>query len=109
MACSVTLDLFNIGVEDIDDYKEGFDFHCTANQVANGCQKTLFLTRIGRDAFLKLKTSVSPTQLSDLSLHQIIMTMRDHFRKDTMEIAERLSFSNECNKTTKELPSTLLN
>ena len=92
MASSVTLESFNAGVEDIDDYKERFDFHCTANQVADGRRKALFLTRIGRDAFLKLKTLVSPTPLSDLSLDQIITTMRDHFKKDTVEIAERFKF-----------------
>ena len=92
MASSVTLELLNSGVEDINDQKEGFDFHSTANQVANGCQKALFLTRIGRDAFLKLKTLVSPIPLSDLSLDQIIMTMRDHFKKDTIKIAVRFNF-----------------
>ena len=92
MASSVTLELFNAGVEDIEDYKEGFDFHYTAKQVANGCQKALFLTRIGRNAILKLKTSVSSIPLSDLLLNEIIMTMRDHFKKDTMEIAERFKF-----------------
>ena len=35
---------------------------------------------------------VSPTPLSDLSLDQIITTMRDHFKKDTVEIAERFKF-----------------
>ena len=92
MASSVTLESFNAGVEDIDDYKEHFDFHCTANQVADGRQKALFLTRIGRDAFLKLKTLVSPTPLSDLSLNQIITTIRDHLKKDAVEIAERFKF-----------------
>ena len=109
MASSVTLESFNARVEDIDDYKERFDFHCTANQVADGRRKALFLTRIGRNAFLKLKTLVSPTPLSDLSLDQIITTMRDHFKKDTVEIGRDSSFSNECNKTTKELPNTLPN
>ena len=92
MAFSVNLELFNAGVEDIDNYKEDFDFHCTANQVANGRQKTLFLTRIDHNAFLKLKTLVSPILLSDLSLNQIITTMRDHFKKDSMKIAERFKF-----------------
>ena len=92
MASSVTLESFNAGVEDIDDYKERFDFHCTANQIADGRRKALFFTRIGRDAFLKLKVLVSPTPLSDLSLDQIITMMRDYFKKDTVEIAERFKF-----------------
>ena len=73
MASSASLEVFNVEIEGIDDYKEHFDFHC---QVAEGRRKALFLTRIGRDAFLKLKTLVSPTPLNDLSLEQIITTMR---------------------------------
>ena len=76
MASSASLEVFNVEIEGIDDYKEHFDLHCTANQVAEGCRKALFLTRIGRDAFLKLKTLVSTTPLNDLSLEQIITTMR---------------------------------
>ena len=92
MASSTTLEVFNAEVESIDDYKERFDFHCTANQIPEGCRKALFLTRIGRDAFSKLKTLVSPTPLNDLSLDQIVSTMRQHYKKDTVEIAERFKF-----------------
>ena len=86
------MEVFNAEVESIDDYKERFDFHCTANQIPEGCRKALFLTRIGSDAFSKLKTLVSPTPLNDLSLDQIISTMRQHYKKDTVEIAERFKF-----------------
>ena len=34
MAFSVTLEAFNPDVESVDDYKERFDFYCTANQVS---------------------------------------------------------------------------
>ena len=61
MASSGTLEVFNAEIESIDDYKERFYFHCTANQVIEGRQKVLFLTKIDEDAFLKLKTLVSPT------------------------------------------------
>ena len=39
MASSVNLEVFNADVESIDDYKECFDFHCTANQVSEGRKK----------------------------------------------------------------------
>ena len=68
MASSAALEVFNAEMENIDDYKERFDFHCTVNQIPDACQKVLFLTRIGRDAFVKLKTLVSPTPLSDMPL-----------------------------------------
>ena len=33
---SAPLKAFNAEIEAIDDYKEHLDFHCTANQVAEG-------------------------------------------------------------------------
>ena len=81
MASSVTLEVFNPDVETIDNYKERFNFHCMANQVPDGWKKALFLTRIGRDALVKLKTLASPMALSDLSLEQILTTMRQHYKR----------------------------
>ena len=77
MASSVTLEVFNPDVESVDDYKERFKFYCTANQVSREQKKALFLTRIGQDAFVKLKTLVSPMSLSELSLEQILSTMHE--------------------------------
>ena len=75
MATQSSLESFNPAAESIEDYKERFDFHCTAHQIPEGRRKALFLTRIGRDAFAKLKTLVSPTPLNDLSLSAIVTTM----------------------------------
>ena len=92
MASSTTLEIFNPDVESIDDYKERFDFHCTAHDIPQRRRKALFLTRIGREAFVKLKTLVSPTSLDDLSLTDIITSMKQHYKKETVEIAERFKF-----------------
>ena len=92
MASSTTLEIFNPDVETIDDYKERFDFHCTAHDIPQRRRKALFLTRIGREAFVKLKTLVSPTSLDDLSLTDIITSMKQHYKKETVEIAERFKF-----------------
>ena len=92
MATQSSLESFNPAAESIEDYKERFDFHCTAHQIPEGRRKALFLTRIGRDAFAKLKTLVSPTPLNDLSLSAIVTTMTQHYKKDTVEIAERFKF-----------------
>ena len=92
MASSTTLEIFNPDVESIDDYKERIDFHCTAHDIPQRRRKALFLTRIGREAFVKLKTLVSPTSLDDLSLTDIITSMKQHYKKETVEIAERFKF-----------------
>ena len=92
MASQSSLESFNPAVESIEDYKERFDFYCTAHQIPEARRKALFLTRIGRDAFAKLKTLVSPTPLSDVSLTVIVTTMTQHYNKDTVEIAERFKF-----------------
>ena len=92
MASSVTLEVFNPDVESVDDYKEHLDFYCTENQVSREQKKALFLTRIEWDAFVKLKTLASPTSLSELSLEQILSTMKQHYKRETVEIAERFKF-----------------
>ena len=55
MATQSSLESFNPAAESIEDYKEWFDFHCTAHQIPEGRQKVLCLTQIGCEAFAKLK------------------------------------------------------
>ena len=92
MATQSSLESFNPATESIEDYKERFDFYCTTHQVPEARQKALFLTRIGRDTFAKLKILVSPTSLNNVSLTAIVTTMTQHYKKDTVEIAERFKF-----------------
>jgi hypothetical protein len=42
--------------------------------------------------YSKLKTLVSPTPLADLSLDDIVSKLAEHYRQDTVEIAERYKF-----------------
>ena len=86
------LETFDPAVESVDDYKERFDFHCTATEVKQDRQKALFLSRIGREVFAKVKTLASPRSLADLNLPQIMELMQEHYKKDTIEIAERFKF-----------------
>ena len=92
MAGPSTLESFDPAVETVDDYKERFDFHCTALGIREERQKALFLTRIGRDVFVKVKILASPTPLADLTLAQIVEYMKGHYKKETVEIAERFKF-----------------
>ena len=92
MAGPLTLESFDSAVETVDDYKERFDFHCTALGIREDRQKALFLTRIGRDVFVKVKTLASPTPLADLTLAQIVEYMKGHYKKETVEIAECFKF-----------------
>ena len=55
--------------------------------VSNPCVSIYIIH--GRDAFAKLKTLVSPTPLNDVALSDIVTTMTQHYKKDTVEIAER--------------------
>ena len=92
MAGPFTLESFDPAVETVDDCKERFDFHCTALGIREERQKALFLTRIRRDGFVKVKTLASPTPLADLILAQIVKYMKGHYKKETVEIAERFKF-----------------
>ena len=50
MASNSTLETFDPAVESMDDYKERFDFYCTAAGVHQDQLKALFLARVGRES-----------------------------------------------------------
>ena len=83
---------FDPTLEQIDDYKERFDYFCIAHGVTEGKQKALFLTRIGQTMYLKLKTWVSPKKLSELSLDEIVAQLKSQTSAAIVEIAERYRF-----------------
>ena len=45
MATQSSLESLNPSAESIEDYKERFDFYCTAHQIPEARRKALFLTR----------------------------------------------------------------
>ena len=63
-----------------------------AHGVEEAKQKALFLTQIGQTVYSKLKTMVSPTPLAELDLNTIVEKLAEHYRPDTMEIAELFKF-----------------
>jgi len=105
MASNSTLETFDPAVESVDDYKERFDFYCTAVGVRQDRLKALFLARVGREVFSKVKTLASPRPLNELDLPQIVDLMKEHYKKDTIEIAERFKFF----KRVQEEQETLAN
>ncbi|XP_065891627.1 uncharacterized protein [Dysidea avara] len=92
MASNSTLETFNPAVESVDDYKERFDFYCTAAGVHQDRLKALFLARVGREVFSKVKILASPRPLTELDLPEIVDLMKEHYKKDTIEIAEHFKF-----------------
>ena len=92
MASNSTLETFDPAVESVDDYKERFDFYCTAVGVHQDRLKALFLARVGREVFSKVKILASPWPLTELDLPEIVDLMKEHYKKDTIEIAERFKF-----------------
>ena len=92
MEVSRVSEQFDPEVEQIDDYKERFDFYCVAHGIADDKKKALFLSRLGQKMFAKLKIWVSPTSLSDLSLDDIVARLKNRTVPETVEIAERFRF-----------------
>jgi len=89
MATNLMLETFDPAVESVDDYRERFDFYYTAAGVCQDRLKELFLAIVGREVFSKVKTLASPRPLTELELPQIVDIMKEHYKKDTIEIAER--------------------
>jgi len=74
-----------------------FDFYCLANNIRGDGEpvrrkQALFLTLLGQAAFAKLKTLVSPTPVSELTLDQIMEHLIGHYKPQVIEIAERFKF-----------------
>ena len=92
MALSSVPGLFDGKNERIEDYKEGFDFYCVAHGVAEETQKALFLTSIGQQMYVKLKTCIRPRTFSELTLAQIVAKLKERTMEETIEIAERYKF-----------------
>ena len=82
MELSRGVEPFDPTLEQIDDYKERFDYFCIAHGITEGKQKALFLTRIGQTMYLKLKTWVSPKKLSELSLDEIVAQLNQLYAED---------------------------
>jgi len=55
-------------------------------------KKAMFLTLLGQETFAKLKVLASQTPVIDLTLDAIMEHLTQHFRPDTIEIAERFKF-----------------
>jgi len=89
MAQSRVVELFD---PQIEDYKERFDFYCTAHGVAEGKQKALFLTHIGQKMYTNLKTWVNPTPFTDLTLTEIVDHLKVRTCQETVEIAKRYKY-----------------
>lgn len=92
MVHSQWTDYYNPKNEQIEDYKERFNFYCTTHVIEKERKKALFLTQIGQAAYSKLKTLVSPMPMADLTLEQIIEKVASHYKSDTVEIEEGFKF-----------------
>ena len=68
MATQSTLEVFNPEIENIDDYKERFDFHCTTHQTPDARRKALFLTRICREAFAERPVTYADNHYNEAAL-----------------------------------------
>ena len=106
MAHSSVPGLFDAKNEQIDDYKERFDFYCVAHGVAKEKQKALFLTSIDQQMYVKLKTWIRPRTFSELSLAQIVAKLKERTMEETIEIAERYKFFKRVQQPGKLLLST---
>ena len=83
--------------ESIEDFKEHFEFYCTANNIRGEGEharrkRALFITLLGQETFAKLKVLTSPTPVSDFTLDAIMEKLLGHYRPQTIEIAERFKF-----------------
>ena len=89
---------FDISKETIENFHQHFEFYCQANNIKSEdeaqltSKKALFITMLGQTAFLKLHDLASPSNISILTLNQVVEILTAHYQPQTTEIAERYKF-----------------
>ena len=89
---------FDSAKETIEDFRQHFEFYCTANNIKSGDEaqqdrkKALFITMLGQTAFVKLRDLASPNDIATLTLDQVVALLTAHYRPQTIEIAECYKF-----------------
>ena len=84
--------------ETFQDFHQRFEFYYQANNMKSedeaqlARKKTLFITMLGQTAFVKLRDLASPSNISTLTLNQVVEILTAHYRPQTIEIAERYKF-----------------
>ena len=84
---------FDIAKEAIEDFRQSFEFYCTANNIKaedeaqQARKKALFITMLGKATFVKLRDLASPDDITMLTSHGT-----PHFWPQTIEIPERCKF-----------------
>ena len=84
--------------ETIDDFRQRFEFYCTANNIKSedeaqqACKKVIFITTLGQATFVKLHDLASPKDIATLSLEEVVELLTAHYQPQTIEIAERYKF-----------------
>ena len=57
-----------------------------------GVAEGIFLMQSGHRIFVKVKILASPMPLAELCLAQTVMFMKQHYKKETVEISKHLKF-----------------
>ena len=89
---------FDTSKENIDDFRQRFEFYCLANNIKEGMKhsqnrkKALFLTLVGQATFAKLRDLASPREITEISLDDIMELLKAYYRPQTVEIAEWFKF-----------------
>ena len=79
--------------EPVESYLERFDFYCQANSIVQESQKkAIFLSTVGHAAYEKIKDLMHPVSVRDACLEDIFLKLTQHYKPQTVEIAERYKF-----------------
>ena len=89
---------FNSTKETIDDFHQRFEFYCAANNIQSeneaqqARKKALFITMLEQITFIKLRDLANPTDITTLSLDQVVELLTAHYWLQTIEIAKHYKF-----------------
>ena len=89
---------FDSTKETIDDFRQRFEFYCAANNMRSedetqqARKKALFITMLWQITFIKLRDLANPTDITTLSLDQVVELLTAHYHPQTIKITECYKF-----------------
>ena len=90
-----TVEPFQIGVDDWDQYTERLEQYFTANSITEGDKKrAVFLTIVGKETYSLLSNLLAPVKPAVKRFEELVAVVKDHVAPKPLVIAERFRFHN---------------
>ena len=95
---------FDTTQEELSEYAERLGYYFIANDITGEeKQRAILLNAVGASTYRLLKTLVSPSNLTDLSVEEIVARAKAHFNPKPSPIVKRYDFNTRCQRESETI------